>query len=79
MQCRDHRIDQCRLVARENAERVANGVVDAAAGEIDVDVPRLFLRARLVEFGAREEGRFGRIVARRRSPGDIENIIWLGI
>ena len=60
-----HGIDQRRLVMRKHAERIADGVVDAALRQIDIDMPGLFLRTRLVEAGAREECRLGRIVPRR--------------
>ena len=61
----DDGVDQRGIVGREDAERVADRVVDAGAGEIDVDVPGDLLGARAVEPRAREEFAGRRIVARR--------------
>ncbi len=54
---------------RKHAERIADGVVDAALRQIDIDVPGLFLRTRLVEPGARDECRLGRMVSCRYRRG----------
>ena len=64
-----HGIDQRRLVMRKHAERIADGVVDPAPRQIDIDMPRLFLRARLVEFCAGDEGCLGRMVSCRCRRG----------
>ena len=65
----DHRIGQRRIVGREQAEGVADGVVDARAGEIELDVPGFLFGARLVEARAREECRLNGIVARTSRSG----------
>ena len=41
-----------------------HGVFDAGAGEIELDMPGLLGRARLVESRTRQEGRFSGMVAR---------------
>ncbi len=55
---------RARIVGRENAERVADHVVEAGVGEIELDMPGFFLRAGLVEACARQESAGRRIVAR---------------
>ena len=45
-------------------EGVADRIIEPAFGEIELDMPGLLLRARLVQPGARDEGRLHRIVAR---------------
>ncbi len=57
-------IDMAEFVAGENAEGIADDIVEAAAGEIEIDVPGFLFRAGLVEEAARQEGRRDRIVAR---------------
>ena len=52
----NHGVDQRRVVGREDAEAVADHVVEAAVGEIELDVPGFLVRARLVEAAARQEG-----------------------
>ena len=56
--------DQRRIVGGKKAEGIADLVVEAAFGQIELDMPGLLLRARLVEPRARDEGRARRIVAR---------------
>jgi hypothetical protein len=55
--------DQIVIVGREHAEGIANLVVEIGAGKIDVDVPGLLFRARLVEPASAQKGRGDRIVA----------------
>ena len=42
---RDDGVDQRGIVGRENAEAVADHVVEAAVGEIELDVPGFLVRA----------------------------------
>ena len=60
----DHGVDERGIVGREDAEAVADRIVEAGFGQVELDVPGLLVRARLVEARARQERRFHRIVAR---------------
>ena len=60
----DDLIDMAEIVAGENAEGIADDIVEAAAAEIEIDVPGFLFRSRLVEQAARHECRRDRIVAR---------------
>ena len=66
---RDHGIGERGIIGGEDAEGVADGVVDAGAFEIELDVPGLLLRARLIEACARQEARHGRGLARASRRG----------
>ena len=59
----DDRIGQGRGVGGKQAQRIADDVVDAGAGEVDLDVPGLLLAAGRVEAAAGEEHRLGRVLA----------------
>ena len=59
---RDDLVDQAEIVLGENAEGIADDVIEVGFGQVEVDVPGLLLRARLVEARAREERRLGGIV-----------------
>ena len=61
---RDDLVHQPDIVARENAEGVADDIVEPATGQIELDVPGLLLRTLLVQEASRQEGRRDRIVAR---------------
>jgi len=61
---RDHGIDEARVVRREDAEAVADLVIDSAASEVDLDVPGLLFGIRRVKAAAGEEDAFGRLLAR---------------
>ncbi len=61
---RDDLIDMAYIVARENAERIADDVIEAATAEVEIDVPGFLLRPGLVQQTARQERRLYRIVAR---------------
>src|ERR1700675_5185410 len=52
------------IVAREDAKTVADDVIEAAARQIEIDVPGFLFRCALVEQAARHECRGNRIVAR---------------
>ena len=60
----DDLIDEAEIVAGENAEGIADDIVEAAARQVEIDVPGFLFRARLVEQAARQERRRHRIVAR---------------
>ena len=60
---RDHRVHQRRGVGGEQAEGIADLVLDRRAVEADLDVPRLLLAARIVEAAAGQEQRLDRVLA----------------
>ena len=64
MECTDHCVDQIGVIARKNAQGIADAIVDFGAFDIDVDVPGFFFGTRPVESAAREEGGISRIVTR---------------
>ena len=66
----DHRLDQCGLVGRVNAETVADHVIEPAFGQIEFDMPGFLFRAFFVEATAREESGGDRIVARAAGRGN---------
>ena len=51
---RDDGVDQRRIVGRKQAEGIADGVVEAARRQIELDVPGFLFGARLVEQRARQ-------------------------
>ena len=53
---RDHGVDEARIVLRDDAERIADDVVEAAFREIELDVPSLLFRAGAIELSAGQEG-----------------------
>ena len=57
-------IDMAELVAGEDAEGIADDIIEAAAREVEIDVPGFLFRAGLVEETARQERGRHRIVAR---------------
>ena len=61
---RDDLVDQAEIVAGENAEGIADDIVEAATGQIELDVPGFLFRSLLVQEAARQEGCRDRIVAR---------------
>ena len=65
---RTDRADDCvrqrRIVGRVEAERVADHVLDPAAGQVELDVPGLLLGAFLVEPRTRSKARHCRRIAR---------------
>ena len=63
MQRRDHGIGERGVVGRENAERIADGVVDTGPREIELDMPALLLRAWFIEACARQKHRLDRALA----------------
>src|SRR5271165_3005110 len=65
--CGDHCIHERRIIGRENAKGIADGVIEPACVKIELDMPGLLLGSRLVETGAGEEDRFGWIVSRASS------------
>ena len=69
---RDDLVDMAEIVAGENAEGIADDIVEAAAGQIELDVPGFLFRSPLVQQAARQECCRDRIVARtaglRRRP-----------
>ena len=65
------RVDQRRIIGREDAEAVADHIIETGASEIEFDMPGFFFRALLVEPAAREERGVHRIVARAAGRGDV--------
>ena len=64
-------VDMAEIIACENSEGVADDVVEAAAGKVEIDVPGFLFRSGLVEQAPRQERRRRRIVARTaRLRGD---------
>ena len=66
MRCAEHGdelIDEAEIVLGEDAEGVADLIIDAALGEIEIDVPGFFFRPRPVEQTAAEKFRCGRLLA----------------
>jgi hypothetical protein len=63
VECRQHARDEIMIVGRENAEGIADDIIEIGASEIDVDMPGFFFRTGLVEPAAREEGGVHGIVA----------------
>jgi hypothetical protein len=55
---RDHLIDETEIVHRKDPEAVADLVVDAAAGDIEFDMPGLLAGARGVQKPAPVQRRF---------------------
>ena len=63
-QQRDDLVDQTEIVSRENAEGIADDIIEAGAGQIELDVPGLLFGALLVQQPPRQEFCRDRIVAR---------------
>ena len=61
---RDDLVHQANIVARENAEGIANDIIEPATGQIELDVPGFLFRTLLVQETTRQEGRGDRVVAR---------------
>src|ERR1700732_2713403 len=59
-----------KLIAGEDAEGVADGIVEAASGKIEIDVPGFLFRPALVEQTPRYERRRRGIVAGPAELGD---------
>ena len=59
----EHARDEIMIVGRENAEEIADDIIEIGASKIDVDMPGFFFRTGLVEPAAREEGGVHGIVA----------------
>src|SRR5262249_24058768 len=66
---RDHGVGERWIVGREHAEGIANRIIDAGRGQIELNMPSLLLGARLVEAGAREKARRARALARTARRG----------
>ena len=60
----DDLVDQPEIVARENAEGVADDIIEAATGQVEIDMPGFLFRTLLVQQAARDEFCRDRIVAR---------------
>ena len=60
----DDLVNQPEVVAGENAEGVANDVIQTAAGKIELDMPGCFFRSRPVQQAPRDKPCGRRIVAR---------------
>ncbi len=60
----DDLIDMAEIVACEDAEGIADDIIEAAASKIKIDVPGFLFRSGLVQKAARHECRRDRIVAR---------------
>src|SRR5258708_12293963 len=60
----DDLIDMAEIVACEDAEGIADDIIEAAASKIKIDVPGFLFRSGLVQKAARHECRSDRIVAR---------------
>ena len=61
---RDDLVHQAEIVAGEDAEGIADDVIEAAAGQIKLDMPGFLFRALAVQQPARQEFGRRRIVAR---------------
>ena len=59
----DDLVDQAELVAGENAEGIADDVIETAAGQIELDMPGFLFRSLPVEQAPRDELCGRRIVA----------------
>src|SRR5262247_4860910 len=65
----DHGVDQRGIVGREDAEGIADGIVDAARRQVELNMPGLLLGARLVKARARQKARLGWALARTSRRG----------
>jgi hypothetical protein len=59
---RDDLIDEAEIIAREHAERIADDIIEATLGEIELDVIGFLLGTLLVEGAPRHEHGFSRIL-----------------
>src|SRR5262249_59783912 len=59
-------VDQRRVLARKYAEGVADRILDAAPGQIELNMPSLFPGAGLVEARARQKHGLGRLARTAR-------------
>ena len=57
-------IDIAEIVAGEDTKRISDDIVEAAARQIEVDMPGFLFRTRLVEETPGHKGRLDRIFAR---------------
>ena len=67
---RDDLVDQTEIVSREHAEAIADDIVEAAPGQIELDVPGLLLGARL--FNSRRDRNFAATGLSRERPGSAD-------
>src|SRR5437763_471819 len=69
----DELVDEAEIVLGENAEGVADLIIDAALGKIEIDVPGFFFRPRPVEQTATEKFRDRRLLAASAEASRIDD------